>query len=210
MASNKLKDNFGWVELWVKEQNFIKEVKAIEVQMAEICNAPCSPEDVRAEITRFRQKISGIDTLRGIFERFLKGELASFDVETFHAYSLADNDIEAALKNLPEGMTKHEKKTRLASLQAEIIEIRQRIKSECWQDSRKGGPLGDRWLAFIVGWASHSRQFGVPVDFHSRPLEIGSPLHEVFVRLGLNKISQSGFFQPLTLTCPAPEESPNG
>ena len=218
MASDKLQDNFGWVELWIKEQNFIKEGLCIESQMSEIRNAPRSLAEVRREIARFRQEVPGIDTLRGILERFQKGELASFDVETFaslKAHALAAVDIEAALKDLPEGMSVQEKEAQLAVLEAKIIEIRQKIKSECWPDSRRAfdadgrpvpGAPGDRWLNFILGWAKFPRQYP-PLDFNGNRVVIDSPVHKVYVRLGLNMDAAAGPFRPLVLTCPAPADA---
>lgn len=204
-------EDFQWVEAWLREQELIGKIKAIEAEIAEVQSAPRSHDEVRAEIARVKENHSD---LADVLKEYQTGTVDSINVGALVvplvAQLLTDKAIDAALKELPRGMSREEKEAKITTLTARIKGLMEQIRRECWPDDRRvcdeagnqlPGPAGDRWYSFLYKWGLELRHVSAegPRDWQGYLMKPGSPTYENYLRLGLNRLRQGGFLTYETL-----------
>jgi hypothetical protein len=208
--------NYSWVDQYLKGLKYQKEIKALKEEIEGVQRFPRAKVEILEELKGMGDQVKAlrVEGLRAVFSRFQNGEITGLTPHVFaqifinaqsavvglshtaaHDFDslLAPGIIEAALSELPKGMTGAEKEGKIAGLKAKIAALEAKAEQECWPDSRKvfddqakRKPHTDRWQEVVDHWRKVAAPYNKPVDYYGRAIEQHDPAWEAFRKLGFS------------------------
>jgi hypothetical protein len=209
--------NYSWVDPYLKGKKYQGEIKALKGELEGVQKFPRAKVEILEELDGMGDQVKAlrVETVRDVFSRYQNGQVSGLSPHVFaqvfinagsavvglghtaaHDYDslLAPGIIEAALSELPEGMTGVEKGAKIADLETKIKALEAEIETECWPDSRKVfDDMGrktnaDRWQEVVDHWRKVAAPYNKPVDFHGYAIEQSGPAWEAFRKLGISLV----------------------
>lgn len=208
--------NYSWVDQYLKGLKYQEAIKALKEEVGGVQGFPRAQVEILEELKGMGDRVKAlrVEGVRAVFSRFQNGEITRITPHNFaqifinaqsaivglshtaaHDFDslLALGIIEAALSELPKGMTGAEKEAKIADLKAKIAALEAKAEKECWPDSRKvfddqaqWNPHADRWQEVVDHWRKIAAPYNKPVDFYGLAIEQHDPAWEAFRKLGFH------------------------
>jgi hypothetical protein len=205
--------NYTWVDQYLKGLEYQAEIKALKDENESIQRSPKTKGEVLEELKGLGDQVKAlrVEKVRAVLSRYQNGEITGLTPHVFaqvavhaqivimglghtaaHDFEslLADDIIKAALKEMPEGISRAEKKAKGRDYEAKIAALQAKIEKECWPDSRKvfndkGEHIvhEDRWQEVVDHWYKVAAPYNKPVDFFGYAIEQHDPAWEAFRKL---------------------------
>jgi hypothetical protein len=206
--------NYLWVDQYLKGLKYQEEIKGFKEEIERVQRFTRAKVEMIEELKGIGDQVTALRVAQvgEIMSRWQAGEISKLTPAAFahvvivpgaaslsrshtaaHDFDslLAPGIIEAALSELPEGMTEAEKAGKISDLEAKIAALEAKIEKECWPDSRKvfddkgqRDPFADRWQEVVDHWRKVAAPYNKPVDFHGYAVEQTDPAWEAFRKLG--------------------------
>jgi hypothetical protein len=207
-------DNYSWVDQYLKGLKYQEAIKALKEEIEGVQRFPRAKPEILEALKGIGGQVKArrVAQVGSILAAWQNGEIQSLTPETFalvwvvpegaglsrshtaaHDFDslLAPGIIEAALKELPKGMTAAEKAAKITELKAKIEALEAKLEQECWPESRKvfddkaqRDPHADRWQEVVESWGKVAAPYNKPVDLYGRIIEQTDPAWEAFRKLG--------------------------